>query len=100
MTDGTPLSAARSGDATARRMRAIAAELTAAGLTAQLHDTQGVLDIAAALHRPRCKRVEVIVDEDGYVQISYWNDPAATPSGLVAVINRALTSITTGIGSR
>ena len=34
------------------------------------------------------------VDEDGYVQISYWNDPGATPAQIIATISRALAAIT------
>ena len=48
MTDVIP-GAAEDPAGTARRMRAIAAALTAAGLTTHLHDTSGVLDIT-----PRC----------------------------------------------
>jgi len=93
MTDAAPRSAVRSDDQTALRMTQITAGLRAAGLSARLHETQGVLDITAALDRSQCRQVEVIVDQDGYVQISFWNDPAATPARTVAVINRALTSI-------
>ncbi len=78
---------------TARRMRAVAADLTAAGLTAQVNQTGGVLDITATLDRPSGKPVEIIYDADGYTEISYWNDPDATPAQVVAVISRALTVI-------
>ncbi len=78
---------------TARRMRVIAAGLTAAGLTAHLHDTRGVLDVTAALHRPGGKETDVIVDDDGYVEIRYWNRPGATPDQVTAVITRALAAI-------
>ena len=49
MTDMTPFADA---GATALRMRAIAAQLSAVGLTTQLHNTQGVLDVTATMHRP------------------------------------------------
>jgi hypothetical protein len=78
---------------TAGRMAAIAAALTAAGLDAQVNDTRGVLDITAAWHRPGCKDIEIIYDEDRYAQISYWSAPDATPAEVVATITRALAVI-------
>ena len=79
----------------ARRMRAIGVELTAAGLTARMHDTRLVLDVTATLQRPGCKETEVVVDDDLYVEIRYWNPPDATPAEVTAVIVRALAAITT-----
>jgi len=35
----------------------------------------------------------VIVDEDGYVEIRYWNHPGATSDQVTAVITRALAAI-------
>ena len=89
---GEPSAAANAGE-TAWRMRAIAAGLTAAGLTAHLHDTRGELDVTAALHRPGGKETDVIVDDDGYVEIRYWNRPGATPDQVTAVITRVLAAI-------
>jgi hypothetical protein len=71
---------------TARRMRAIAAGLQAAGLTAALHETRGVLDITAACHRPGAKDIKIILDEDGYAEIRYWNHDGAPPAQVVAVM--------------
>lgn len=79
---------------TEARMRALTAELSAAGLDAHLHSTHGVLDITAALHRPGCKDICVIADEDGYIEISYWSAPGVTPADVAALISRALTLIT------
>jgi hypothetical protein len=98
MTDAYPsgLGAAAEDPAeTARRMRAIAAELTAAGLTTHLHETRAALDITATLPRPGRKDTEVVVDEDGYVEIRYWNHPAAAPAQITATISRALAVIAT-----
>src|ERR1700729_1006641 len=78
----------------AARMHAIAATLTAAGLTAQVHVTRGVLDVTATWERPDAKPAEVIVDEDGYAEIRYWNQPWATPPQVATVIVRALAAIT------
>jgi hypothetical protein len=80
---------------TAARMRATVAALAAAGLDATVHSTRGVLDITASLHWPGGRPVEVIVDEDGYVQISYWNTPGVTTAQVVAVITAVLAAITT-----
>ncbi len=95
MTDATASGpgAAEDHAETARRMRAIAAGLEAAGLTTRLHDTRAALDITATLHQPGCKETEVIVDQDGYVEIRYWNHAGATPARVTAVIVRALTAI-------
>ena len=79
----------------AARMAAIAAGLHAAGLDARVHDTRGVLDVTAALHRPGSKAIDLTVDEDNYVQLSWWNPADATPGQVVATISRALTAITT-----
>jgi hypothetical protein len=80
---------------TVARMHAAAAALAAAGLDAKVHSTRGVLDITASLHQPGGRPVEVIVDEDGYVQISYWNAPGATPAQVAELITAALAAITT-----
>jgi len=80
---------------TAARMHATTAALAGAGLDARVHSTRGVLDITASLHQPGGRSTEVIVDEDGYVQISYWNAPGATAAQVVAVITAALAAITT-----
>jgi hypothetical protein len=79
---------------TEERMRAITSELTAAGLDAHLHDTRGVLDITATVHQPAAKDMHVIVDEDLYVEVRYWNPPSATPAQVTATISRALAAIT------
>src|SRR5258708_7221483 len=91
----TPPSEPAGGDAgeTARRMRAIAAGLTAAPLDTHVPDPPGVLDVTASLHRPGHKQTEVILDDDGYIEIRYWNHPGATPGQVTAVITRALTAI-------
>jgi hypothetical protein len=97
MTDMTDADLDPAGDrspATEQRLRAIAAGLTAAGLDAHVHETKGVLDLAATQHRAGGKDIEVICDEDLYVQIAYWHDPSTTPTEVVAVICRALSAIT------
>jgi hypothetical protein len=75
---------------TAARIRATAAALATTGLDAKVHSTRGVLDITASLHQPGGRPVEVIVDEDGYAQISYWNALGATPAQMAEVITGVL----------
>ncbi len=53
-----------------------------------------MLDVTATLDRPGVKASEVIVDEDGYVELRYWNPPTATPEQITSVIVRALAAIT------
>lgn len=74
-------------------MRAIAAGLADAGLVACLNETRGVLDVTATLDRPGGKASKVLVDEDGYVELRYWNQPGATPEQVTSVIVRALAAI-------
>jgi hypothetical protein len=76
------------------RMHAIAAGLRGRGLEARVYETHGVLDIRATLSDAAGKGTEVTVDEDGYVSVSYWNDPAATPIEIIEVIGRVLAAIT------
>jgi hypothetical protein len=82
------------GDGTEQRIRAIAAELAAAGLKAQVNQTCGVLDVTAVLSEPGHKEIEVIVDDDLYVEVRYWNEPDATAAQVTSLIVRALTAIT------
>jgi len=79
---------------TAARMHAVVTALTAAGLTAQVHVTRGLLDVTATWERADGKAAEVIVDDDGYVEVRYWNHPWATPAQVATVIVRALAAIT------
>jgi hypothetical protein len=58
-----------------------------------VHNTHGVLDITARLDQPAGKGVEVICDDDGYTQVSYWNPPDATPAQVTAIIAAVLAAI-------
>jgi hypothetical protein len=93
VTDEIPGSADRRAQ-TVLRMHAIAAGLQAGGMDARVHDIRGVLDIRATVYNAGTKDTDVTCDEDGYVQISYWNDPGATPAQIIDVITRALVAIT------
>lgn len=94
MTDTVPNPDDDDHAETAQRMRAIAAELTAAGLDAQVHEIRGVLDVTASLHRPGSKAIDLTVDEDHYIQLCWWNPADATPGQVVATIRGALAAIT------
>jgi hypothetical protein len=85
------------GPDTAVRMHATAAALTGAGLAARVNQAQGVFDITASVGQPGSKAIDVIVDEDGYVQVSYWNVPGATPAQMVSVSTAALAAITAAL---
>jgi hypothetical protein len=78
---------------TVARMHAIAGDLGTAGLDAQVHDTRGVLDVTARLGQPAGRGVEVICDDDGYCQFSFWNPPGATPAQVTATITAVLAAI-------
>jgi Pyridoxamine 5'-phosphate oxidase len=73
---------------TAARMHATTAALAGAGLDARVHSTRGVLDITASLHQPGGRSTEVIVDEDGYVQMRV--EPVIVPAERVAVRSEPL----------
>jgi hypothetical protein len=79
---------------TEARMRAVAAELQAAGLEVGVHETRGVLDVRASLRREGFGPVEVTYDADGYVAVTYWHAPGATPAQVAATINGLLAVIT------
>jgi hypothetical protein len=78
---------------TAEWMHAIAADLAAAGLDAQVHDTRGVLDVTACLGLPGGRPVEVIADEDGYCQVSFWHPRGVTPAQVTATITAVVAVI-------
>ena len=79
---------------TEARMRQVAAELAAAGLDTGVHETQGVLDVRASLRQEGLGPVEVTYDGDGYVTVTFWHAPGATPTQVAATINGVLAVIT------
>ena len=85
---------AETGEQTEARMRAVADELAAAGLDTGVHEVRGVLDVRASLRRDGLGPVEVIYDGDGYVAVSYWHAPGATPAQVAATISGVLAVIT------
>ena len=79
---------------TGERLRVIGAELSAAGLAIQLHHTPAGLALTATLHHSSRRETDVIVDEDGYTELHYWADPAATPAQAANAIVTALAAVT------
>jgi hypothetical protein len=71
-------------------MRAIAGELTDAGLAANVRETFAWLDVTATARQPSRKEPEVSLDADGYSEIRWWNDPTAAPADVAARISRVL----------
>ena len=79
----------------AARLHAIAAGLTAVGLATHLHRTRAGTDLTATLHLPGYHDIEVIADEDGYIELRYWCSLSSTPAANVATIARLLEELTT-----
>jgi hypothetical protein len=78
----------------AERMRAMAAELTAHGLTTHLTDSRAGLDLTATLSPSGKREAELILDEDGYAELRYWNPPGTPPAQVTATALRALQAVT------
>lgn len=87
---------AESWEQAERRVRAVAAELAAAGLDTRVFEGGGVLGVRASLRREGCGPVEVTYDDDQYVQVTYWHEPGAAPEQVAAVIKGVLAVITQG----
>lgn len=78
----------------AERMRAIAAEVAACGLTTHLTDSRAGLDLTATLSPSGKREAELIIDEDGYTELRYWNPPGTPPAEVTATAVRALNAVT------
>jgi hypothetical protein len=96
-SDG-PLSAGNEN--ASERLRAIAADLSAAGLSIHLHHTRAGLDLTATLHQPGHRETDVLVDEDGYTELRYWADPDATSAQIANTITGALAVVATNLAKR
>jgi hypothetical protein len=82
-------------DAQAREdwIRDVDAALSAAGLSTRLKETAGCLDVSAAIDQPGRKPGQVIVDEDGYIELHWWSTPRATPQQVARTITSALATL-------
>ncbi len=80
----------------ASRIRAIAAGLTAAGVstTANGNNITG-LDVTATSRSPGHAKTEIMLDEDGYAEIRWFINPSAPPEEVSAALARILAAIST-----
>lgn len=74
-------------------LRAIAAKLSAAGLSIRLHHTPAGSDLTATLHHPGRREIDALIDDDGYIELRYWADPAGTPAQVADTIVRAFSAV-------
>jgi len=75
-------------------MLGIAAALTAAGLAADLDQTAAGRYVTAVMRQPGQRETEVILDEDGYIELRWWAAPGATAEEIAGAVTRALSAIT------
>jgi hypothetical protein len=80
-----------------RRMRAIEAEFAVNGLVTHLTDARAGLDLSAVLSPSGTREAEIWVDENGYVEVRYWNPPGASAAQITATALRALRAITNAV---
>lgn len=80
---------------TAQRIRAIAAGLTAAGITTATHGNNITgLDVTATTQPPGHATTEIMLDEDGYAEIRWYTNPAAPAPDVTTALTRILAAIT------
>jgi anti-sigma regulatory factor (Ser/Thr protein kinase) len=77
-----------------QRLRAMAADLAAHGLTTHLTDSRAGLDLTATLSPSGKREAELIIDEDGYAELRYWIPPGTPPAEVTAAALRALNAVT------
>jgi hypothetical protein len=78
----------------AESMRAIEAALAARGLTTHLTDSRAGLDLTATLSPSGKREAEIIIDEDGFVELRYWNPPGTPPAEVTATALHVLKAVT------
>lgn len=80
------------GEDALARMKALSAELTAAGVDNKL--SQGsIIDVSVTITGPGGRETQLVVDEDGFVEVGYWTAPGATPAQVAAMARRILAVI-------
>lgn len=77
-------------------MRAIADGLAARGLVTRLHESRAGLDVTALTRPAGGRATELVIDEDGYTELHYWNQAGAGAEQIVTVALRALDAVTPG----
>lgn len=94
MTGLTPASGLTSAEQTARRMRAIASGLAAAGLETSLYEGRTGIDLTATARQAGQREIDVVIDEDSYCELRFWVPADSVPTQVADVILRALSTIT------
>ena len=94
MTDPRPATSAAIAQYDAEHMRAIEAGLTACGLITHLTDSRAGLDLTATLSPSGKREAEIIIDEDGFTELRYWNPPGTPPAEVTATALRVLRAVT------
>ncbi len=74
-------------------LRDIAGKLSAARFDTRLHTTRAGSDLTVTLHHPGRREMEALIDDDGYIELRYWANPAATPAQVAHTIVRAFTIV-------
>jgi anti-sigma regulatory factor (Ser/Thr protein kinase) len=77
-----------------QRLRTMAADLAAHGLTTHLTDSRAGLDLTATLSPSGRREAELIIDEDGYAELRYWIPVGTPPAEVTAAALRALNAVT------
>lgn len=95
MTEPGPAAPGALAQYDAEHMRAMETELAACGLITHLTDARAGLDLTAVLSPSGKREAEIIIDEDGYAELRYWNAPGTTPAQVAATALRALRAVTT-----
>ena len=80
------------GEDALARMKALSAGLTAAGVDNNL--SQGsIIDVSVTITGPGGRETQLVVDEDGFVEVGYWTSPDATSAQVAATATRILAVI-------
>ena len=91
MTTRTPTARPSPAD----RIRAIAAGLNAAGITATTNGSSITgLDVTATSQPPGRATTEIMLDEDGYAEIRWHTNPTAPAADITTALTRILAAIT------
>ena len=80
-------------------MLVITGLLTAAGLTACLNVTRDIPDVTARLPMPGGRDIEVIIDDDGYVELPFLRRSRNQPEPITTTVTLAITAITVHPGA-
>jgi hypothetical protein len=94
VTESRPAMPAALAQYDAERMRTIAAELAAHGLTTHMTDSRAGLDLTATLSPSGKREAEFPIDEDGYAELRYWYPPGTPSAEVSATALRALGAFT------